>query len=229
MHFKYFSAILFALTASAAQAGQAVEAGTAVEVVDAADAVEEAEAITTRTAQATVQNLTGKKILGVSLIHKYSDNYVHNITWPQIEQGASGSPALTVKYHTGFGAFGEDWWLVTWLDENGNLYHTDPANGQCFINWLQKLVPGAISAAVKAIVALATDDTPLIASLAGKAVSLLIKPLLGAGDTCGFKENYLTKEDDSKLVTITLNQGGTARISSPSGHSDTVWDSVKIR
>lgn len=88
----------------------------------------------------SVENLTGRKILGgtLELIHKsahilaslqvllcvliftlrccgYSDVYKNQLTFPDdLPSVQTTSQQLTVEFNTGAGTTGVDWWLISW-------------------------------------------------------------------------------------------------------------------
>ncbi|WIA31233.1 hypothetical protein OEZ86_001231 [Tetradesmus obliquus] len=64
-----------------------------------------------RQANCVVVNNTGVPLKLVTVVHKYSDNYVVKDKWENVDAGAT-TRAMTVRYHTGSLTTGRDWWLV---------------------------------------------------------------------------------------------------------------------
>ena len=64
--------------------------------------------MTKRTALATVRNNTSEPLVGVSVVHKYSDDYSHQHQWGIIQPGELASETLEVEYNTGAFTTGKD-------------------------------------------------------------------------------------------------------------------------
>ena len=182
-----------------------------------------------RTANVVVVNETGIDIAAVSLIHKYSDNYVNNTVWNgPIKNGGTTSPPLKVDYHTGAGTTGMDWWRVTWIDTNKVLYATDPHNFQGMLNWFENILKKNANWAALALLKKAPEAAEMApfvvaAAAAIKGIDVMV---LNDATTVGFKENMLRSNDDGKTVTITLHSDTTVTISSPSGSSATQFKKI---
>ncbi len=90
-------------------------------------------AVTTRTAKVEVTNNTDKVISYLSVVHKYSNEHQSIFDYGGIPNGSSTTDFIKkacytedmseisqdreeceIRYNTGFGTTGRDWWLVTW-------------------------------------------------------------------------------------------------------------------
>ncbi|VUC27869.1 unnamed protein product [Clonostachys rosea] len=223
MHAKYLSTLLLVV----AQSATALVTGTRAvsSVVNVAPAIEVRWpwSVYKRTAQAVVENQTGETIYGVGLVHKYSDEYVNNGDWPELAHGETSGAPITVNYHTGDLTTGRDWWLVTWLGDDGkSVAYTDPNNGRCWIDQLEQAATKIIPK-IAAAIAKAQLKVPGANKLVKTITKGLLKPLLNKGETCGYKQHILRDEDRNSRVTIVLKKGGDVVIKSPSGTSETVW------
>jgi hypothetical protein len=182
--------------------------------------------MTDRTANAVIRNETGVDIGSVSLIHKYSDNYVDAKQWDGIlPTGSTTDPALVVRYHTGFLTTGMDWWRVTWVNADKQLCMTDPNNFQGIFNMVEGLLKDNASWAELKLLQEAPESgegAPFLVAGAG-VIKALDAFVLNNESTVGFKENMLRSDDAGQTVTVTLKADKTVTISSPSGSSDTVW------
>jgi hypothetical protein len=186
--------------------------------------------MTDRTANAVVVNATGGDIAGISLIHKYSDVYVDSKDWNGlVANGQTASPALQVRYHTGFLTTGTDWWRVAWVDGSTKaVCMTNPNNFQGIFNMIEGLLKDNASWAELKLLEEAPESgegAPFLVAAAA-VVKALDANVLNNASTVGFKENMLRDDDSGQTVTITLNADKTATISSPSGESETVWTAV---
>lgn len=175
-----------------------------------------------RKAEVEIVNQTEQKILSVSVVHKYSDNYVNEHTWGIVEPNGSSSPPLTVDYHTGALTTGRDWWLVSWLEEDGNAYMTSPQN-------FRELFDAIESGLVKAKDLIKNlgeslrnkpDDKAQAAGIAMQIINKIVQPLLNNSKTAGFKQHILRAEDADKTTQILLFNE-KVRFKSNSGESET--------
>lgn len=101
-----------------------------------------------------VTNKSGKEISEITVRHKYSDVYKDKAVWKAIISNGktvklndaedSKKPA-NIRYHTGWGTTGADWWLVTWKDQDGVEYVTNPNNFRNIIDPLEKFLLGTKS------------------------------------------------------------------------------------
>jgi hypothetical protein len=99
--------------------------------------------VTTRTGYATVRNNTSQPLLGVSLVHKYSDEFKEEQQWGLVQPGEAGEEHLAVQFNTGFMTTGRDWWLVTWFSPDmKTILFSDPNNFRDIVDGLETLAPG---------------------------------------------------------------------------------------
>ncbi len=188
-----------------------------------------ANASTERQAKASIDNQTGKTIVHATLLHKYSDDYKNSRTWVNLPSGrnTSASP-LSVQYRTGVFTTGKDWWRVQWKVADGKICYTDPNN---FRGVFDALDQAAMSVANLFADRLGTEVAGQVGAIGGEvtgkaakdAANGISKSLFNGEATVGFKQHILRSEDDKKMVTISLFANNTARISSPSGISNTVY------
>ncbi|KJZ76003.1 hypothetical protein HIM_04459 [Hirsutella minnesotensis 3608] len=154
--------------------------------------------------------------------------------WPVIKPGETTSTTSLVDYHTGFATTGQDWWFISWYNEDGTkLYYSSPNNFRGFIDVFEKAAPTILAQVSKTAAkagAVAAGTGPFGAILAGKAASTLAKAtaklVFNDESTVGFKKHYLTDKDNvahKGFVTITINKDMTMEIASPSGTSKTVY------
>lgn len=196
----------------------------------------------TNTANAVVVNKTGKDIVSVSLVHKYSNEFRESKTWTKLIRNGESTPWMTVKYNTGFGTSGTDWWFVSFVHptESPVLNYSDPNNFRGVIDFFERgaivAVPALIKGAAKGAAAICEGKTggacaPLgVAATAAAAYGAeeLSKRLFNSEGTAGFKQYILRSSDANRLVTITLLPRGKIEISSPSGKETTVYSSKKF-
>jgi hypothetical protein len=196
-------------------------------------AANSASASTERQAKASINNQTGKTIVHVTLLHKYSNDYKNNRTWVNLPSGHSTSTSpLTVKYRTGVFTTGKDWWRVQWKVADGRTCYTDPNNfrevfdaldqvtittANLFADQLGKEVAGKVGE-IGGVV-----GGEITGKAAKDAANGIANSLFNGEKTAGFKQHILRASDDNKMVTIALFGNNTARISSPSGISNTVY------
>ena len=197
-----------------------------------------AHAVSHRTAKATVNNLTGQRMVYATILHKYSDNYKNFRTWANLPDGTNTNASpLTVQYHTGFGTTGRDWWMVEWKAVDGRTCVTNPNNFQGSINQVEGFLHGNAGKAGNKVGAvlgeaaggyLAGPPGGVVGSQVGGPVgeagaNELADALFNSESTVGFKQHILRSEDEGKIVSISLYNNGEARIESPSGVSNTVY------
>ncbi|CAM1503620.1 Fc.00g012110.m01.CDS01 [Cosmosporella sp. VM-42] len=183
--------------------------------------------MTKRTALVSVRNNTDSTIVGVSVVHKYSDNYTNDKQWGIIQSGELAGDQLEVEYNTGAFTTGRDWWVLTWYNlDMTTLYYSDPDNFRGIIDSLEEIAPDSIAAAAGAIAGLAgslTGPGAVAAAVGAAAVAkTTTSALFNSEATDGFKQHILREEDEDALTEIVINSDRTITFKSNSGNSDTV-------
>lgn len=159
-----------------------------------------AGAVTKRTAYVSVRNDTPNPVAGVTVIHKYSNNYKHRGDWDVILPGHTSDTRLTVEYNTGAFTTGKDWWLVTLFNQDKTrFYYSDPKNWR----WALDLVEG-ISA---------KDE---------------VTSMFNSESSVGFKQHILRNEDAGEVTEIVINADNTITFRSNSGVSTTGISSTPV-
>lgn len=183
--------------------------------------------VTKRTAYAAVRNNTSEPLVGVSVVHKYSDNFKNQQQWGIIQPGEITADSLTVEYNTGEFTTGRDWWVITWYSKDmKTLYYSNPNNFRNIIDALESVAPDAIAAAAGATAGLSTSLTGPGAVAAATATAVAAKAttagLFNSEGTAGFKQHILRAEDEWQVTEIVINADRTITFKSKSGNSDTV-------
>lgn len=186
--------------------------------------------MTKRTAQATIRNNTSEPLVGVSVVHKYSDNYKHEHQWGIIQPGELASETMEVEYNTGAFTTGRDWWVVTWYSPDmSTLYYSDPNNFRGIFDSLESVAPDMVAAAAGAIAALPASLSGPGAVAAAVAAAAAAKAttagLFNEEGTEGFKQHILREEDEGAVTEIVINGDRSITFKSNSGDSDTVTSS----
>lgn len=208
------------------------------------------EGLTHRRARVQIVNRSGRNIQpgSIFIAHKYSDVYKNQLKFSKGlrngEKDNGGGGSQIVDYNTGFLTTGKDWWYVTWVfEDNKAIYQTNPNNFRCYIDEIEKFGPDAISAAAAAVAGAASCGFPPVAGCAASpaaatgaavAAGYISRSLLNNEATCGFKQYFLTSDDDkdsspNTYLTITIKSNGQLTFSSPSGSAETVYEEIEIR
>ncbi|MGR9114673.1 MAG: hypothetical protein ACU85E_02825 [Gammaproteobacteria bacterium] len=179
---------------------------------------------THRKAKVLIENQTGQRILSVSVGHKYSNDYKNTFDWEgPIEIGKTTNAGMVVDYHTGALTTGRDWWVVSWVTEDGKTYVTNPKNLRGIIDFLEG-IGSKISAPLASLAtALSLAPEPVISKVTGAAVavtSVVVGGFCNAESTNGFKQHILRKNDQDAPTKIILKQD-TVVFHSKSGESIT--------
>lgn len=180
-----------------------------------------------RQANVVVVNNTGVPLKLVTVVHKYSDNYVDKDKWENVDAGAT-TRAMTVRYHTGSLTTGRDWWLVVMMTEDGHVFGSSPANFRGMFDTLE----GLGKKAAEALRSLATPDQEAVIKIIAEGLAAAVDGLwsvaaLNDGVTDGFKQHILRDEDDTdtgtlnKIVISGLEGSNTIQFQSHSGNSTT--------
>lgn len=183
--------------------------------------------MTKRTARVSVRNNTDTPIVGVSVVHKYSDDYSHEHQWGIIQAGEIPDETLEVEFNTGAFTTGRDWWVVTWFSPDmTTLYYSDPNNFRGIIDGLENIGPDVIAAVAGALAGLSTSlsGPGAVAAAAGAAAAAktVTTGLFNSEATDGFKQHILRSEDEDELTEIVINGDRSITFKSNSGSSDTV-------
>ncbi|KAM0247905.1 hypothetical protein ACHAQJ_009652 [Trichoderma viride] len=184
-----------------------------------------------RTATVSIRNNTSKPLVGISLIHKYSDVYKHRKEWSAVAAGDVSNDSLRVEYNTGFFTTGRDWWFISWYSQDmKTLYYSNPQNYRGTVDAIERGASGG--AIVKAasllapIVIIAGGIVTLPAALAAVATAhSTTDALYESADTTGYKQHILREEDEDKMTEIIINEDQTITFKSQSGDSETVYAS----
>ncbi|WP_425417926.1 hypothetical protein [Oricola indica] len=200
-------------------------------------------AVDKKQADVVVSNKTGKTILSVTVAHKYSDEYEHQLDWPGVLADGAKTSGQPVTYNTGFGTTGRDWWYVSWVyTDSSTIYYSDPNNFRGAIDFMEKAgkiaIPVGTSIAATVFGAVCTASTAgacgpaataavvtTMAAASATIASAAAGELLANGGTKGFKQHILRDDDAGKTVTIELQKKNQILITSPSGDSRTVYAS----
>ncbi|KAI0081036.1 hypothetical protein K474DRAFT_1657232 [Panus rudis PR-1116 ss-1] len=165
---------------------------------------------TKRRAWVKVRNETGKPMLGISLIHKYSNVYKEEKQYETLDVGATTNDPLGVDYNTGFLTTGRDWWFISWFHPDMKyIWFGSPNNMRGFFDFADNLLPEAIAGAAGGVAGLGTSATGPGAAVAGAAAAgaakLVTSALFNSESTEGFKQHILTEEDEGELMEIIVH------------------------
>lgn len=171
---------------------------------------------TTRTTNVYVQNLTGLEIESVSVVHKYSNVFKERNTWGKLHNGQRTREPMKIRYNTGIGTTGQDWWYVAWkFKGDKRVQYTSPNNFRNIIDAVERGVGKAMLGFSKM-----TGDPVILDKMAKASTSAATNALFNNESTNGFKKHFLKKKDQERglMITITLN---SVKFDSASGHSST--------
>ncbi|KAK2616772.1 hypothetical protein QQS21_000384 [Conoideocrella luteorostrata] len=189
-------------------------------------------------------NKTPVPLLDVTVIHKYSSVNEEHHTWDFVPVGGTTNPKdMEVKFNTGFGRIGLDWWHVNWRRPNETLINfSDPNNFRSFFDTTENTMAYvtifasyAVALGSGLIVGLPAGPIgaaggALVGDSLGKLVSTqLSKALLSPEKTEGFKEHMLEVEDAGSCTLITIGSDQSITFSSPSGQSTTKVSRMKYQ
>jgi len=184
--------------------------------------------VTTRTAQAVVQNYTNVPIKSVSLVHKYSNNHKNLGKWPWLAHGESSTP-LDVQYNTGAFTTGRDWWLVSWYSADYKTrYYSAPNNFRAGFDSLEQVAgPGLFDVISAAQTAASSAGTvvKVAATVATNVAAATVSGAFNGESTDGFKQHILRGEDANRVTEVALHADGSVHWRSASGNSATGWTS----
>jgi hypothetical protein len=178
-------------------------------------------------------NNTPHSISGVGLSHKYSDVYNEKNVWDILQPG-QWSSLFEVTYNTGAFTTGRDWWRVFGHNDNDPIgahsmsqWYTDPENFRSFFDWLESTAPSLIGAALTAA-EIFQPELAGVTAVAEVAAEALCNAMLNDAKTAGYKQHILRDEDAGKVLQIWINDDGTVNFISPSGRSDTVYETAEV-
>ena len=177
---------------------------------------------THRKASVEIVNETGKTLLSVSVSHKYSDNYKNEHTWKNIKNGETTSTEK-VDFNTGFLTTGRDWWVVTWVNDRGDTYVSDPHNFRNILDFLEKIGDRMAQplATLAAVIAVGDPEPSSKAVAAAIAVTSFVAiSFLNSEGTDGFKQHILREEDCDNPIKIIIKEH-EIEFKSKSGNSTT--------
>lgn len=169
-----------------------------------------------------IVNNWGGTLLSVSVAHKYSDEYKNDHSWENIMNGESTSSTM-VDFNTGWLTTGRDWWALTWIDDKGDTYITDPMNFRGIVDFLERIGSDIAEpvAAISAWVATGSPEPTSKAIAAAVAVtSAVTKRFLNSEGTNGYKQHILREEDKNGPTKIIIKKG-EVEFQSNSGTSTT--------
>ena len=187
------------------------------------------QAQTTRKAKVQVKNSTGTTIYNVTVVHKYSDVHKEKMVWKgELKPGASTPANFTVRFNTGVGTTGKDWWIVSWSesrDANSIVqYTTAPNNFRDIIDLAEKGAKVGIPIATT-VLGVASVAAGPVAGLAIAGGSIIANELadktMNTSKTSGFKQHILRKKDAKKTTVINITKKRKVAFKSPSGKSTT--------
>lgn len=188
-------------------------------------------------AQIQVINNTGTPIYNVTVFHKYSDIFKDKMTWPgALNAGASTPANFNVRYQTGFGRTGADWWLVTWTevkDANSVVqYYTAPKNFRAVIDFYEKVGKVGIPIATNVLGVASVAAGPAVGlAIAGGSIiaNEIAARTFNNESTVGYKKHELKDEDKKKVTTITIGKKRNVTFRSKSGDSKTGSESNTMK
>jgi hypothetical protein len=187
--------------------------------------------LTERRAKVCVLNKTKKPLGPGMVIHKYSNTHHNVLEFNGLAPNAR-SAEFEIKYHTGVGTTGYDWWLIGFQQDGRNCY-TDPDNLRGFMDWLEAAA-SSLGAAVVGIVG-GMVAGPAGGVALGLAADELIKAICSDEKTEGFKAHSLRSEDENR-VTVLEVYDKELKFVSKSGNStsgitkvrdDKIWSLIK--
>ena len=185
-----------------------------------------------RSARVAVANETGRRLVYVTVLHKYSDNYKDQHTWRGVAPGTTGAD-LQVRYNTGFGTTGRDWWRVIWAYEGeSRMHYTNPDNFRGIIDGMEQagqiVVPIAAAALAAGAGVVTGPGAAVAAAAAATAGTMFAQAAMNDESTDGFKQHILRSDDANRTTTIHIRANGTVVFKSVSGDSETVSASSPV-
>jgi len=157
-------------------------------------------------AQVEFWNNCGQHLHSVGFLHKYVGRDMTLETTGPMDQGAFVRCKKQVLYTTGWNITHCDWWLITMVDDHGNVYISDPDNGTCWIDVIEEAFKHAVPALKKAFDELMKNKNNKVvaAAAAGKVTVILLDLMTNDMKTCGFKRCNLTDHDAGGVMQIEI-------------------------
>ena len=184
-----------------------------------------------RQAQVKVINKTGKKLLSVAVVHKYSDEKPTYDTWKLVNVNETTSKSFVVRYKAGFGAWTTaDWWFVIWINQDGDVYITSPENLPALMSKLRNILNIGSDPLLASLANYVTEKSPEpnseVIEAADNFTKVLAQRILENNTKEGYKKHSLTKKDENKDTDIIISNE-QVKFESPSGKSETGVEKVK--
>jgi hypothetical protein len=162
-----------------------------------------------------VNNLTGRNITDIRVVHRYSDVYedVFTHTLPILAPGESTGANFTVRFRTGLLSTGQDWWSISYVvlpdaEEIGNCTdvrvvrcRSNPLNLRGFVDVVERV-------AWASCCLLTFNEHALLKGEGGL--------IFGPTSTAGFKKHTLREGDATAVTTIELHEDGRIHFRTPS-------------
>lgn len=170
-----------------------------------------------------IVNHSGRALLSVSVSHKYSDSYKNHHTWKEDLKNGESTAAAKVDFNTGWLTTGRDWWVVTWVDDHGTTYVTDPKNGRDILDFAEKLgtkLTEPLATLAAAVMQGSPSPTAKGVAAAVVVTTTLAQALLNTEGTDGFKQHILREEDKGRPTRIVIKKD-EVEFDSKSGKSTT--------
>ena len=183
---------------------------------------------TRQKASVVIVNKTGKNLLSVGMVHKYSNDYVDLKAWKGVLKKNKSTSKKTVRYKTGIWETGRDWWLVTWTDSKGRTYRSNPDNYRSSFDTVDSITNKIASDIDKQIEGKAEETEDGFSYAMVKAYELTnkyIKKKTAKGKTKGFKQHILRAEDTRRTNKIILGKR-SIKFDSRSGDSTTRFKKI---
>ncbi|HCN47047.1 MAG TPA: hypothetical protein DIT18_16490 [Pseudomonas sp.] len=185
-----------------------------------------------KSATVSILNKSSKNILAVGISHKYSDVYKNSDTFTDIKTEQKSSTSMNVDYNIGTFTSGKDWWLVTWVTDDGKGHITSPNNFRDIIDKLEGIsgqVIGPLVTLTAAGAAIATGGaaTPAAIAAATLFATVVINVMTNNESTAGFKQHILREEDSGENIIEIHDEKVVFK--SRSGDSETVLTLITVK
>lgn len=175
-----------------------------------------------RTAKGKVVNYTHKDIADVIVLHKYSNVYKDSYRTGPLHRRQNGnhgqiSNGFNLRYNTGIGTTGQDWFHIIVFFQDGSVLRLAPQNFRGIVDAAEGAILSSITSISKAI------GTAVGIKGADAAVQTLLGAMLNSESTVGFKSHILrAKDEDSDACTYIDVYDDHVDFHSKSGNNDNV-------